>query len=73
MTLWANDPFGLPIDMRTVAWLPVLQPLAADGFFVAGAPLRIKFVKNEAGEVTALRQQKHFSLWMEFPKRDQTQ
>lgn len=49
----------------------VLSPLAANEFFIAGAPLRIKFVKDRAGVITTMQLQKRFTLWFDLPKSDQ--
>ncbi|MEZ4869518.1 MAG: serine hydrolase [Caldilineaceae bacterium] len=49
----------------------VLMPLATDEFFIAGVPLRIRFVKDRAGVVTSMQLQQRFSVWIDLPKGDQ--
>ncbi|MCB0127097.1 MAG: DUF3471 domain-containing protein, partial [Caldilineaceae bacterium] len=49
----------------------VLMPLASDEFFIAGVPLRIRFMKDRAGSVTSMQLQQRFSLWIDLPKSDQ--
>ena len=49
----------------------VLTPLAPDEFFMAGVPLRIRFVKDRASTVTSMQLQQRFSVWIDLPKSDQ--
>jgi len=49
----------------------VLTPLAPDEFFMAGVPLRIRFVKERTGAVTSMQLQQRFSVWLDLPKSDQ--
>jgi hypothetical protein len=48
----------------------VFTPFAADEFFGDAAYLRLKFVKNNASAVTALRVQRYFGPWRLAPKLD---
>ena len=49
----------------------VLAPLSTNEFFIPGAPVRIKFVKNSAGEVIEIQAQEHFGKWNRLPKTDE--
>jgi hypothetical protein len=49
----------------------VLTPFAPDQFFIAGVPLRIRFVKERTGVVTSMQLQQRFTLWLDLPKSDQ--
>lgn len=62
---------GDHLTLQTGGPASVLRPLAANEFFIAGVPLRIKFAKNDAGQVTELQLQKRFTLWLGLPKSDQ--
>lgn len=49
----------------------VLTPLSTNEFFIPDAPVRIKFVKNSAGEVIEIQAQEHFGKWNRLPKTDE--